>query len=89
MSTDAKTTPAATGSGEWVAGLMASGALFLGLLELGYRPFRLAPVAVVLLIAAAVMSKEQQRLIAAGFAVVGVGFVAGAALQVITHHPLY
>ena len=74
---------------EAVAGIMASGALFLGALELAYRPFRLAPVAVVLLLAATVMSKEQQRLIALGFGVVGVGFVVGAALQVITHHPLY
>jgi hypothetical protein len=74
---------------EAVAGIMAAGALFLGLLELAYRPFRLAPVAVILLLAAAVMSKDQQRLIALAFAVVGVGFVVGAALQVITHHPLY
>ena len=59
------------------------------MLELAYRPFRLAPVAVILLLAATVMSKEQQRLIALGFAVVGVGFIAGAALQVITHHPLF
>ena len=74
---------------EVVAGIMAAGALFLGFLELAYRPFRLAPVAVILLLAAAVMSKEQQRLIALGFAVVGVGFVVGATLQVITHHPLF
>ena len=67
---------------------MASGALFLGLLELAYRLFRLAPVAVVLLLAAAVISKDQQRLVTLGFAVVGVGFIVGAALQVITHHPL-
>jgi hypothetical protein len=68
---------------------MAAGALFLGVLELLYRPFELAPVAVVLLLAATVMSKDQQRLIGIGFAVVGVGFVAGAALQVLTHHPLF
>jgi hypothetical protein len=74
---------------EVVAGLMAAGALFLGVLELVYRPFRLAPAAVILLLAAAVMSKDQHRLVAVGFAVVGVGFVAGAALQVLTHHPLY
>ena len=43
----------------------------------------------ILLLAAAVMSERQQRLIALGFAVVGICFVAGAALQVLTHHPLY
>ena len=74
---------------EAVAGIMTAGALFLGVLELAYRPFRLAPVAVILLLAAAVMSKDQQRLIALAFAVVGVGFIVGVTLQVITHHPLY
>jgi hypothetical protein len=72
-----------------VAGLIAAGAMFVGALELFYRPFRLAPAALILLLVATVMSREQKRLIALGFAVVGVCFVAGAALQVVTHHPLY
>jgi hypothetical protein len=74
---------------ESVAGLMAAGALFLGFFELAYRPFRLVPVALILLLAATVMSERQQRLIALAFAVVGICFVAGAALQVLAHHPLY
>jgi hypothetical protein len=74
---------------EAVAGLLAAGAIFLGLMELAYRPFRLAPAALILLLVATVMSTEQQRLIRIGFAVVGICFVAGSALQVITHHPLY
>jgi hypothetical protein len=72
-----------------IAGLLAAAALFLGLLELAYRPFRLAPVAVILLLVATAMSRDQQRLIRIAFAAVGIGFVAGAALQVLTHHPLY
>jgi hypothetical protein len=72
-----------------VAGLLAASAVFLGLIELAYRPFRLAPVALVLLLVATVMSTEQQRLIKLGFAAVGIGFIAGAALQIVTHHPLY
>ena len=68
---------------------VAACALFLGALELAYRPFRLAPVAVILLLIATVMSKDQQRLIRIAFAIVAVCFVAGAALQVYTHHPLY
>ena len=72
-----------------VAGLLAAAALFIGFLELVYRPFRLAPVAVILLLVATVMSRRQQRLIALGFAVVGVCFVAGATLQVLTKHPLF
>ncbi len=72
-----------------MAGLLAAAALFLGFLELAYRPFRLAPAAVILLLVATVMSSRQQRLIGIGFAVVGVCFVVGAALQVLTKHPLY
>ena len=74
---------------EAVAGLLAAGALFIGFFELFYRPFRLAPAALILLLVATVMSTRQQRLIAFGFAVVGVCFVAGAAIQVLTHHPLF
>jgi hypothetical protein len=74
---------------EAVAGLLASGAMFLGFFELFYRPFRLAPLAVIILLIATVMSTRQQKLIGIGFAVVGICFVAGAALQVITHHPLF
>ena len=74
---------------EAIAGFLAASGLFIGCLELFYRPFRLAPVAVVLLIVATVMSRSQQRLIRIGFAATGICFVAGAALQVITHHPLY
>jgi hypothetical protein len=74
---------------EAVAGVLAAGALFLGALELAYRPFRLAPVALILALIATVMSRDQQRLISLAIAVIGICFVIGAALQVITHHPLY
>lgn len=81
---DSHTRPA-----EAVAGLMAAGALFLGVFELFYRPFRLAPAALILILAATLMSRDQQRLIGIALAVVGVCFVVGAALQVLTGHPLY
>ena len=74
---------------EAVAGLCATLAILLGALELFYRPFRLAPVALLLAIIATVMSREQPRIIPLAYAMIGVCFVAGAALQVITHHPLY
>ncbi|HEY6961873.1 MAG TPA: hypothetical protein VI408_08315 [Gaiellaceae bacterium] len=74
---------------EAVAGLLAASALFLGAMELFYRPFRLAPAALIMLMVATAMSREQQRLIRLGFAVVGICFVVGAALQILTHHPLY
>jgi hypothetical protein len=68
---------------------MAAGALFVGVLELVYRPFRLAPVALILALMATVMSREQQRLITLAIAVIGICFIVGAALQIVTHHPLY
>jgi hypothetical protein len=83
------TTRDASGPTEAVAGLLAAGAMFLAFFELFYRPFRLAPVAVILALIATVMSDRQQRLIGLTFAVIGICFVVGAALQVITHHPLY
>jgi hypothetical protein len=42
-----------------------------------------------MLAVATVMSHEQHRLIKLGFAAVGIGFVVGAAIQILTHHPLY
>ena len=81
---DARTRPA-----DAVAGLLAASGLLLGGLELFYRPFRLAPAAVVLLLVATVMTGEHQKLIKIGFATVGVCFIIGAALQIVTHHPLY
>jgi hypothetical protein len=74
---------------ETIAGVMAAGALFLGALELVYRPFRLAPAALILTLIATVMSRDQQRLIALAITVIGICFVVGATLQILTHHPLY
>jgi hypothetical protein len=74
---------------EAVAGLLASIAVFAGALELAYRPFRLAPAALLLAIIATVMSREQPKVIPLAYATIGVCFVAGATLQILTHHPLY
>ena len=72
-----------------IAGFLAGSALFLGVLELFYRPFRLVPVAVVLLLIATLMSRKYDRLLKIAVAVIGICFVVGAALQVVTNHPLY
>ena len=74
---------------EAVAGLLAAIAIFLGALELVYRPFRLAPAAAVLVVIATVMSREQPRVIPVAYVMIGVCFIVGATLQIITHHPLY
>ena len=83
------TTRDRTPPNEAVAGLLATLAIFAGAFELLYRPFRLAPVALVLLLVATVMSCEQPRIIPIGFAVVGICFIVGATLQILTHHPLF
>ena len=74
---------------EAVAGLLASIAIFVGALELFYRPFRLAPAALILVLIATVMSREQPKLIPVAYAMIGICFVVGATIQILTHHPLY
>jgi len=74
---------------EAVAGLLATIAIFLGGLELLYRPFRLAPAALILAIVATVMSREQPKVIPVAYAMIGICFIVGATLQIITHHPLF
>ena len=74
---------------EAVAGLLATIAIFLGGLELLYRPFRLAPAALILALVATVMSREQPKLIPVAYAMIGVCFIVGATLQILTHHLLY
>ena len=74
---------------ESVAGLLATVAIFLGFFELAYRPFRLAPAALILAIIATVMSREQPRVIPIAYATIGICFITGATLQILAHHPLY
>jgi hypothetical protein len=72
-----------------VAGFLAGAALFLGAFQLFYRPFRLAPVALILLLISTLMSQEHGRLRTLALTAIGICFVVGAALQVITDHPLF
>jgi hypothetical protein len=74
---------------ESVAGLLATIAIFLGAMELAYRPFRLAPAALILVLIATVMSRDQPRVIPVAYAMIGICFIVGATLQILTHHPLY
>jgi hypothetical protein len=76
-------------SADSIAGFCATLAIFLAGLELFYRPFRLAPVAVLLAVIATAMDSEGQRLIPVAWASIGICFIVGATLQLLTHHPLY
>jgi hypothetical protein len=77
------------GTAESVAGILAAAAIFVGFLELAYRPFRLAPAALLVALVAAVMSRQQQRLIGLAVGVILVCFVVGASIAVWLSRPLY
>lgn len=77
------------GTVEAVAGILAAAAIFVGFLELVYRPFRLAPAALLVALVAAVMSRQQQRLVGFAIAVILVCFLVGASIAVWLSKPLY
>ena len=72
-----------------VAGLLAAAALFLSLVAVAYRPMRLIPAAVILSLTAAAMSDRHPRLTAIAVATVGVCWLVGVTLAVITKNPLF
>jgi hypothetical protein len=77
------------GPAEAVGGLLAAASIFVGLLALAHRPFRLAPAALLVALIAAVMSRNQQRLVGIAIGVIVVCFVVGATIAVWLKHPLY
>jgi hypothetical protein len=77
------------GTAETVAGILAAAAMFVGFLELAYRPFRLAPAALLVALVAAVMSRQQQRLVGLAVGVILVCFLVGASIAVWLSRPLY
>jgi hypothetical protein len=69
--------------------VIAAAAMFIGFLELAYRPFRLAPAALIVALVATIMSRQQQRLVGLAVGVIGVCFVIGAGIAVWLTRPLY
>jgi hypothetical protein len=72
-----------------IAGLLASLALFAGLIGLVYRPARLIPFAILIALIATAMGGRHARLAAAALCVCGVCFIVGLALAVITNNPIF
>ena len=72
-----------------VAGLLAAAALFFALLALAFHPLVVSVAAFLLALTAAGMSKAHERLAGIALAVAGVCFVAGMAIAVTTHNPLW
>jgi multidrug efflux pump subunit AcrB len=77
-------------AGEAIGGLLAAAALFLGFMAMAYRPARLVPFAALLVLAATAMSgRRHQRLVLGAVVVVGLGWLVGMAIAVITNNPIY
>jgi hypothetical protein len=77
-------------AGEAIGGLLASAALFLGFVAMAYRPARLVPLAAVLvLIATAMGGRRHGRLVLGAVVVVGLGWLVGMAVAVVTNNPIY
>jgi hypothetical protein len=72
-----------------VAGLLASAAMFAGLIALAYRPVRVAPFAIGVALVAVAMSSRHTRLAALALAVTTASFVGGMVIAVVTENPLF
>jgi hypothetical protein len=72
-----------------VAGLLCALALLLGGIELFYRPFRMGPIAFLLVLVATAMSRDNRRLAGVTVAIVTICFVVGASLQAYLSHRLF
>ena len=72
-----------------VAGLLAAAALALGAIAVVERPARLAPVAIVVALVAARMSRRYERLALGAVVVAAVGWVLGMSFAVVTDNPLF
>ena len=75
---------------EIVAGYIATFAIFVAGLALVYRPVRLAPVAMLLvLVAAAIASERNARILQIALAACVIGWVGGMTAAVVTDNPLW
>ena len=76
--------------GEAVGGLLAAAALFLGFIAMAYRPARIEPLAALLvLVATAMGGRRHERLVVGAVAVVGVGWLVGMTVAVVTNNPIW
>ena len=75
---------------EIVASYLATFAIFVSGLALVYRPVRLAPVAMLLvLVAAAIAGERNSRILQIAVAACVVGWVGGMTAAVVTSNPLW
>jgi hypothetical protein len=72
-----------------VAGLMASAALFAGVLAIGFHPGRIGPGAILVALVASAIGGPHRRLAAAALAVSSVSWVIGMILAVVLSRPIF
>ncbi|MBA2616136.1 MAG: hypothetical protein H0U90_10260 [Actinobacteria bacterium] len=90
MSVDERTGSDRMTTADIVAGFLAAAALFAGILTLVWYPGRVGPAAMlVALIAAALGTGSQRRLAGLALAVVGICWLLGMAIAVITERPVF
>lgn len=89
MSTNGTHDAAERTSVNHVAGLLAAAALFFALLALAFHPLVVSVAAFALGLVSAGMSRHYERLAGAALVVAAVCFVAGMAIAVTTHNPLW
>lgn len=72
-----------------VAGFLAASSLFVSLLGVAYRPARVIPLAIILGLIAAAMSRRHERLAGLALGVGALSFVGGMTIAVLTKHPIF
>jgi uncharacterized membrane protein YGL010W len=74
---------------EAVAGFLAAASLAASALGVAYRPARVIPVAIVLMLVAAVMTERHTRLVGWALGLAVVCWMLGMTVAVVTERPLY
>jgi len=74
---------------EAVAGFLASASLFASALGVAHRPARIVPIAIVLMLVAAVMTERHTKLVAWALGIAVVCWMLGMTVAVVTERPLY
>ena len=74
---------------EGVAGLMASAAIFAGVVALAYRPLRIAPFAMLVAIIAAGLGGRHSKLATFAVAATTICWILGMTIAILTASALY
>jgi hypothetical protein len=76
-------------SGEVVAGLLASFAIFVSCIGVAYRPVRITPFTILLALIAAGIGGRHERLAAWAVGISAACFVVGTFFAIVTNHPIF